>query len=47
VLLGGEAGASLKGPALAAFQEQGVIDPPRYIAWLACGFGERLAHEQP
>lgn len=47
MLLGGEAGASLRGPALAAFQDEGVIDPPRYIAWLACGFGELLAGEQP
>jgi tetratricopeptide (TPR) repeat protein len=37
-LLGGNAGRRLKGPALAALQAEGVVDPRRCVAWLASGF---------
>ena len=42
-LLGGEAGSALQTPALAAFREEGVVDPRRYIAWMASGFRTELS----
>jgi hypothetical protein len=41
-LLGGEQGRALQQPALAAFHGEGVVDAPRYIAWIASGFAEIL-----
>jgi hypothetical protein len=37
-LLGGDEGRALQAPALAAFEAEGVVDPRRYIAWIAAGF---------
>jgi serine/threonine protein kinase len=46
-LVGGEQGASLQGPTLAAFVDEGVVDPRRYIAWIACGFREQILGDEP
>jgi hypothetical protein len=37
-LLGGAEGAALQVAAIEALDAEGVVDPRRYIAWLACGF---------